>query len=119
MKTRQGEIWTADMFYKDYSINKSRPVLKHKKRPVLIINNDLVVGIDNVVAKITSKKARTNLDVIIEHWEQANLDRPSIVRTDHLYTIHNFELKYKIGKLSKDDLKKVLKSIQSYISMEE
>lgn len=101
MKNKRGEIWFLE--------------LNGKKRPVVIISNDnIVVELDRLVATVTSQEARNEFDVVLENWEQAGLDKPSVVRCSKINTVHYKELLFKIGKLQEQDLERVLKTIRSY-----
>ncbi|WP_272913744.1 type II toxin-antitoxin system PemK/MazF family toxin [Halalkalibacter okhensis] len=50
----------------------------------------------------------------MEYWEEAGLDKPSIVRCSKLNTVHFKELLFKIGKLHEHDLERVLTTIRNY-----
>ncbi|PEZ75373.1 hypothetical protein CN410_15015 [Bacillus anthracis] len=101
MKNKRGEIWFLE--------------LNGKKRPVVIISNDnIVVELDRLVATVTSQEARNEFDVVLESWEQAGLDKPSVVRCSKINTVHYKELLFKIGKLQEQDLERVLNTIRSY-----
>lgn len=98
---RRGEIWTVE--------------LNGKRRPVLIVSNDnVIVELDHLIATVTSQHPRNEFDVEIEYWEEAGLDKPSIVRCSKLNTVHFKELLFKIGKLHEHDLERVLTTIRSY-----
>ncbi|MFJ8528376.1 type II toxin-antitoxin system PemK/MazF family toxin [Bacillus sp. NPDC094106] len=101
MKNKRGEVWFLE--------------LNGKKRPVVIISNDnIVVELDRLVATVTSQEPRNEFDVVLEEWEEAGLDKPSVVRCSKINTVHYKELLFKIGKLQEHDLEKVLKTIRSY-----
>lgn len=98
---KRGEVWTVE--------------LKEKRRPVVIVSNEnVVVELDHLIASVTSQQARNELDVIIEYWKEAGLDKPSIVRCSKLNTLHYKELLFKIGKLHESDLERVLTTIRNY-----
>ncbi|MEQ6378766.1 type II toxin-antitoxin system PemK/MazF family toxin [Bacillaceae bacterium S4-13-58] len=98
---KRGEIWTVE--------------LNGKRRPVLIVSNDnVVVELDHLIATVTSQHTRNEFDVTIEYWEEAGLDKPSIVRCSKLNTVHYKELLFKIGKLHEHDLERVLQTIRNY-----
>lgn len=81
---KRGEIWLAE--------------INGKKRPVVILSDDnLVAELDQLVATITSQKARNIYDVEIQYWEEARLDKPSVVRCSKLNTLHYKELIFNIG----------------------
>lgn len=51
---------------------------------------------------------------LIEYWNEAGLDKPSVVRCSKLNTLHYKELLFKIGNLHENDLERVLSTIRSY-----
>ncbi|KYC85312.1 type II toxin-antitoxin system PemK/MazF family toxin [Heyndrickxia sporothermodurans] len=98
---RRGEVWTVE--------------LNGKRRPVVIVSNDnVIVELDHLIATVTSQHARNEFDVVIEYWNEAGLDKPSVVRCSKLNTVHFKELLFKIGKLHEHDLDRVLKTIRNY-----
>jgi len=101
---RRGDIWLIE--------------INNKRRPVAIVDQEtMAVEVDHVVASITGQRPRNEFDVEIEHWEEAGLDKPSVVRCSKINTFHHNDLIHKIGSLHKDDLHKVLKTIQSFFSI--
>ncbi|WP_307345968.1 type II toxin-antitoxin system PemK/MazF family toxin [Metabacillus malikii] len=89
--------------------------LNGKRRPVVIVSNDnVVVELDHIIATVSSQQTRNDFDVAIEYWEEAGLDKPSIVRCSKLNTVHFKELLFKIGKLHEHDLERVLTTIRNY-----
>lgn len=102
MRNKQGEIWLCE--------------IKGKKRPVLIVgNNDIVVEVDRTITTISSQKPRNKYDVVIEQWEEAGLDKPSIVRCSKINTVHYKELLFKIGLLTDTDFDRVRDAIRDYL----
>lgn len=98
---KRGEVWTVE--------------INGKRRPVVIVSNDnVVVELDHLIATVTSQHARNEFDVVIEYWEEAGLDKPSVVRCSKLNTVHFKELLFKIGKLHEHDLERVLTTIRNY-----
>lgn len=98
---KRGEIWTIE--------------LNEKRRPVVIVSNDNVIAeMDHIIATVTSKQTRNEFDVVLEYWEEAGLDKPSVVRCTKLNTLHYQELLFKIGKLHERDLERVLTTIRNY-----
>ena len=83
-KGRRGEIWLAE--------------IEGKRRPVVVIDKEtMVVEIDRVVASVTSQPPRSEYDIFINYWQEAGLDKPSIVRCTKINTLHHNELIFKIG----------------------
>ena len=102
-KGRRGEIWLAE--------------IEDKRRPVVVVDKEtMVVEIDRVVASVTSQPPRNEYDVIISHWQEAGLDKPSVVRCTKINTLHHNELVFKIGKLHEEDLATILRKIQDFFS---
>jgi len=100
-KGRRGEIWLAEV--------------ENKRRPVAVIDKEtMVVEIDRVVASVTSQPPRNEYDIVINHWQEAGLDKPSIVRCSKINTLHHNELFFKVGKLHDDDLAAVLSKIRDF-----
>ncbi|WP_461201842.1 type II toxin-antitoxin system PemK/MazF family toxin [Anoxybacillus sp. TBDG-1] len=100
---RRGEIWFAE--------------IKGKRRPVLIVSpDDVIVELYRVIANITSQQPRNKYDVVLEYWEEAGLDKPSVVRCSKINTIHYRELLFKIGNIHSHDLKRVMETIRGYFS---
>ena len=75
------------------------------KRPGLVL---LDTGdADLVVARVTSQAVRTPFDVVIDHWRDAGLILPSIVRLDKLATLEKGLVDRQLGRLSSSDMKDV------------
>jgi mRNA interferase MazF len=101
-KGKKGEVWKM--------VDK-----QGKPRPVVIVNNmDIVAELDHSVATVTSKGQRNKYDVVLEDWEQAGLDVPSVVRCSKINTIYHNDLIHKYGDLSESDLANVIETIKSY-----
>ncbi|WP_246050117.1 type II toxin-antitoxin system PemK/MazF family toxin [Aquibacillus sediminis] len=65
---KRGEIWTVE--------------LNGKRRPAVIVSNDnVIVELDHLIQTVTSQQIRNEFDIAIEYWEEAGLDKPSIVRS--------------------------------------
>ncbi|GIN59218.1 type II toxin-antitoxin system PemK/MazF family toxin [Lederbergia ruris] len=99
-KKKQGEVWLADVLFKEPR--------KTKQRPVVIVGNELALDVDVIIAPVTSQKPRNQFDIILEYWEEAGLLKPSVVRTSKITSIHGSELKRHLGELHNHDLKNVL-----------
>ena len=75
-----------------------------KARPVLILMD---LGLDCLVCRITSIPHREFLDLVVSHWQEAGLEKPSTIRLSRLVTVEKQILKLCIGKLAVDDLNHV------------
>lgn len=106
-KYKQGDVWLANIYFKE--------IQESKLRPVLIIGNDQVLDLDAVIAPISTSQPRNPFDVVIEQWQAAGLERPSIVRTSKPTTIFGNELKRKLGELQPDDLQRVLTKFRGIV----
>ena len=60
-KMKQGEVWLADVVFKD-----TRQI---KQRPVIIVGNELALDVDVIIAPVTSQQPRNKFDVTIEFLE--------------------------------------------------
>jgi mRNA interferase MazF len=101
-KMKQGDVWLANVFFKDK--------LHYKQRPVIIVGNELALDVDVIIAPVTSQVQRNKFDVVLEYWEDAGLLKPSIARTSKIISIHGTELISKLGTLNEHDLKTVLRT---------
>ena len=93
-------MWLAKVYFK----NEGR----FKQRPVVVVGNRLTVDIDVLISPIASSEARSKFDVVIEHWEEAGLLKPSVARTTKLAAIPRGEMIKKLGILHEHDLTRVL-----------
>ena len=75
-----------------------------KARPVLILMD---LGPDCLVCRITSVPHRGFLDLPLNHWQEAGLEKPSTIRLSRLVTVEKQILKLHIGRLAADDLNHV------------
>ncbi|MBM4043953.1 MAG: type II toxin-antitoxin system PemK/MazF family toxin [Planctomycetes bacterium] len=75
-----------------------------KARPVLALMD---LGPDCLVCRITSVPHRGFLDLQINDWRQAGLEKPSTIRLSRLVTVEKAILKVRIGELSPNDLTRV------------
>ncbi len=92
------DIYWADF---DYEENDGQS----KRRPVLLLDVDIILPI----AKITSKEIRTNKDYEIKKWQDAGLDKESVIRFDKIMLVMQKDLKEEdyIGHLSEEDIKAI------------
>lgn len=97
---KQGAVLLAKVY--------STGAAEYKQRPVVVVGNELVVDIDVLISPITSHTARGMFDVVVEHWREAGLLKPSVVRTAKLSAIPRSEIIRELGKLHDADLTKVL-----------
>jgi mRNA interferase MazF len=72
-----------------------------KPRPVLVLKD---LAPDCLICRITSVPHQGFLDLQVQHWQHAGLERPSTIRLSRLVTVEKALLKLHIGRLSHDDL---------------
>ena len=75
-----------------------------KTRPVLILKD---LGADCLVCRITSVPHCGMLDLTIDSWQEAGLEKPSTIRLARLVTVEKSVLKLRIGRLDRGDLSRV------------
>lgn len=98
---KQGEVYLAEVIFRDLQGGS-------KLRPVVVVSKDIVIDIDVIVASVTSTQSRNEYDIVLEHWDEAGLLKPSIARTSKLLTISQTALQRKLGDLHPADLERVL-----------
>lgn len=81
-----------------------------KKRPALVLSKtDVQEKTNHVICMmITSVQSSTSLDVVIKDWKTAGLLKPSIARTNKVFTIDEFQVLKKLGTIKKEDFQSVL-----------
>jgi mRNA interferase MazF len=90
---RPGEIVLLSFPFADAAGAKRRPAL------VLIDTGDE----DIVVARVTSQKPQTNLDIELVEWQQAGLLLPSVVRVHKLATVKKRLVEKRLGTVTPTD----------------
>ena len=85
-----------------------------KARPILALVD---LGADCLVCRITSVPHQGFLDLAINDWQKAGLEKPSVARLSRLVTIEKNLLKVRIGKLSDVDLSLVRKMWNEQFSL--
>ena len=86
-----------------------------KKRPVVIVNNGLGIDIDVSVARVTSKSKRNQFDIELKYWQEAGLNKPSVVRCSKINTIPAGRELLRIGHLHPEDLMAIREAVTLYI----
>ncbi|MES1048481.1 type II toxin-antitoxin system PemK/MazF family toxin [Bacillus thuringiensis] len=100
-KKEIGEIWLMKVAFID-------DPSQFKVRPVVIVSEHEVFELEIQAAPITTQNSRDNYDVVIEDWEEAGLRAPSIARTFKAFPTVKGLLRRPLGKLTDEDLHKVL-----------
>ena len=108
MVIEQGEIYWVDLG----EPRGSGPGYRH---PHIVIQNDVFnASLINtvVVCVITSnlKRAKSPGNVVLEKGE-ANMPKKSVVNVTQIYTVDKRDLAEKIGKVTKDKLKRILDGV--------
>ncbi|WP_270354712.1 type II toxin-antitoxin system PemK/MazF family toxin [Bacillus velezensis] len=86
-----------------------------KRRPGIIVGYSGPNEFDVTIAKLSSQPPRTKFDLVLENWKEIELIKPSIVRTNKLYTINANRLIFKVGKIEGEQLKWITDSVVNYI----
>ncbi|HEU5139454.1 MAG TPA: type II toxin-antitoxin system PemK/MazF family toxin [Bacillales bacterium] len=80
-----------------------------KKRPALIINKPDVYKEPHLICMmITSVQRDTPKDISILQWKDTVLLKPSMARTNKIFTIDTSIVLKKLGQLKQDDFKPIL-----------
>ena len=92
---RQGEIVLIPVPFTDLSSSK--------KRPVLIISSDEynTENQDMIVVAITSNPTQTGIPITNSDMISGQLPKPSIIRSDKIYTLNQGIVVKTIGSISK------------------
>lgn len=106
MVTKQFDIWLADL-------NPRRGIEPGKKRPVVIIQTDLLNDIhpSTIICPITSK-VNSEILLLRVHLKKGQIDKPSDVLVDQIRAIDNKRLIQKLGKLTKEQIKTLKANLQ-------
>lgn len=101
MKIKQYDIWLADL-------NPARGTEPGKTRPVVIVQTDLLNEIhpSTLICPITSK-IYPEMELLRVHLAKNQLDKPSDILVDQIRAIDNQRLLQRIGKLQKEQIKKL------------
>jgi len=82
---------------------------KSKKRPALVVL-DTEDG-DILVARITSKEYRSNVDVVLDNWKSYDLKLPSTIRLHKLATWDIEMVDKVLAKIDKADFEQLRQGI--------
>ena len=90
-----------------------------KQRPALVLHHTFhgsnidFMGIAMVTSRIENyENYRLAGDVLIEHWKEAQLLYPSLVRLSKMASIDSSLIKQKLGKLKTNDMELVKKAFK-------
>ena len=89
----QGEIVLIPVPFSDLSASK--------KRPVLVISNDghNAASQDIIVAAVTSNLAQQGAPITTNDMALGTLPKPSLIRGDKIYTLHQDIIVKRIGRV--------------------
>jgi len=89
-----------------------------KKRPVLIISNDKYNTADQdiIVAAVTSNLIQKGVSLTNDDLTQGTLPKPSIIRSDKVYTLNQRIVVKKIGRVAEGILDEVCANVVKFIS---
>jgi len=96
MTIHPGEFWVAEILFTDGSASK--------KRPVLVLWLD---GQDVVVAAVTSAAPRSPSDVLLNDWRASGLRVVSTVRLSRLDSLEQSLLRFRLGRISREDAQRL------------
>jgi len=96
MKIKQYEIWLADL-------NPSRGTEPGKKRPVVIVQSDLLneTHLSTLICPITAN-VKKEIELLRVHLRKGQLDNLSDILIDQIRAIDNKRLIKKLGQLTKE-----------------
>ena len=89
-----------------------------KKRPVLIISNNKynTADQDMIVAAVTSNLIQQGVSLTNGDLTQGHLPKPSIIRSDKVYTLNQKIVVKKIGSVAEGILDEVCADVVKFIS---
>lgn len=105
---KRGEIWIARVAYFE-------ELAQSKLRPVVVVSDMTTADqeITPIVAPITRRRPRNDLDIPIRNWKESGLVAPSTVRVSKLIALHRNYIEFKIGTMHEADLRKILQTCRS------
>ncbi len=111
MKTKQFEIWLADL-------NPTCGTEPGKIRPVAIVQTDLLneQHPSVIICPITTN-INPGAEILRVHLKNAQLSKPSDILVDQLRVIDNRRLVKKIGKLTKEQIAKLKENIMIVLDL--
>lgn len=110
-RIKQYEIWLADL-------NPSRRTEPGKTRPVVIVQTDLLneTHLSTLICPITTN-VKTEIELLRVHLKKKQLDKLSDILVDQIRAIDNKRLIKKLGKLSKEQVKKLKGNIRIVLDL--
>ena len=111
MKISQFDIWLADL-------NPSRGTEPGKTRPVVIVQTDLLndAHLSTLICPITTN-IKSEIELLRIHLNKGQLDKQSDVLVDQVRAIDNLRLLKRLGKLTKDQQKKLKQNLKIVLDL--
>ena len=111
MKISQFDIWLADL-------NPSRGTEPGKTRPVVIVQTDLLndAHLSTLICPITTN-IKSEIELLRVHLNKGQLDKQSDVIVDQVRAIDNLRLLKRLGKLTKDQQKKLKQNLKIVLDL--
>ena len=111
MKISQFDIWLADL-------NPSRGTEPGKTRPVVIVQTDLLndAHLSTLICPITTN-IKSEIELLRVHLNKGQLDKQSDVLVDQVRAIDNLRLLKRLGKLTKDQQKKLKQNLKIVLDL--
>jgi len=109
---RQFDLWLANL-------NPARGTEPGKTRPVVIVQTDLLNDSHSstLVCPITSHVI-PEMELLRVHLGKAQLDQPSDILVDQLREIDNKRLLRRLGKLNKEQIRKLRANLKVVLDLE-
>ena len=109
---RQFDLWLANL-------NPTRGTEPGITRPVVIVQTDLLNDRhgSTLICPITSK-VMPEMELLRVHLSKAQLDQASDILVDQLRAIDNKRLVKRLGKLNKDQIRKLKANIKVVLDLE-
>ena len=109
---RQFDLWLANL-------NPTRGTEPGITRPVVIVQTDLLNDGhgSTLICPITSK-VMPEMELLRVHLSKAQLDQASDILVDQLRAIDNKRLVKRLGKLNKDQIRKLKANIKVVLDLE-
>lgn len=100
-------VYTAEFPYVESAGSKLRPVVvvSHAQSKHKLV----------VMLPVSSRIKAESVDVVLHHWKEAGLLKPSVVRVHRLTTLRQPKLDAKLGNLSLDDTKQIQAALQTLL----
>ena len=92
--------------------------LETKIRPVIIIGRPQGRHKVLAVIPVSSKIMQEDVDVMLHHWADAGLLKPSIARVHRLTTMLQLDLIAELGELAQDDKQKLQNALRQLLNLE-